>query len=84
MHSSQVFSIYIYSHMFLTFYSFFSWTKISHINPENTLQNSFKFCSELDLTKTLIGKWSQILNILSVFPILKILHLRYPIALFLQ
>uniref|UniRef100_A0A915E9D3 Uncharacterized protein n=1 Tax=Ditylenchus dipsaci TaxID=166011 RepID=A0A915E9D3_9BILA len=47
---------------------------ISHVNSVPS-DISFKYCSELDLSNALIGRWSKLIEILSLFPVLQTLHL---------
>nr|CAD2191870.1 unnamed protein product [Meloidogyne enterolobii] len=52
-----------------------SFSKVSHLNLNKLGQFKFNFCLELDLCSTLIGKWTDLINILLAFPALKILNL---------
>uniref|UniRef100_A0A914LJB8 Tubulin-specific chaperone E n=1 Tax=Meloidogyne incognita TaxID=6306 RepID=A0A914LJB8_MELIC len=52
-----------------------SFSKVSHLNSNKLGQLKFNFCTELDLCSTLIGKWTDLINILFAFPALKILNL---------
>ncbi|KAF7637731.1 CAP-Gly domain-containing protein [Meloidogyne graminicola] len=54
-----------------------SFSKVSHFNLEIAENLKFNLCTELDLCSTLIGKWTDLINILSAFPVLKTLHLDY-------
>nr|CAD2180484.1 unnamed protein product [Meloidogyne enterolobii] len=51
-----------------------SFSKVSHLNLNKLGQLKFNFCTELDLCSTLIGKWTDLINILFAFPALKILN----------
>ncbi|KAL7071334.1 hypothetical protein ACQ4LE_009246 [Meloidogyne hapla] len=52
-----------------------SFSKVSHLDLNKLGQLKFNLCSELDLCSTLIGKWNDLINILSAFPVLKTLRL---------
>ncbi|CAK5081267.1 unnamed protein product [Meloidogyne enterolobii] len=54
-----------------------SYSKVSHLNLNKLGQIKFNFCLELDLCSTLIGKWTDLINILLAFPALKILNLEF-------
>lgn len=49
-----------------------SWSRVSHLNLDGI---TFGACTELDLTDTLIGKWIPLLDVMSAFPVLKVLRL---------
>lgn len=50
-------------------------TSVSHV--ANSKEQKFEKCMELDLTGTLIRRWTQLFEILQLFPNLKILHLKF-------
>ena len=54
----------------------FSWSRVSHLSLDKTDGITFGACTELDLTDTLIGKWIKLLDIMSAFPVLKVLRLK--------
>ncbi|KAL3122898.1 hypothetical protein niasHT_010298 [Heterodera trifolii] len=52
-----------------------SWSLVSHLDVSKLGDRTFANCAELDLTETLVGKWTQICDILARFPALRIFHL---------
>uniref|UniRef100_A0A914H2J2 Tubulin-specific chaperone E n=1 Tax=Globodera rostochiensis TaxID=31243 RepID=A0A914H2J2_GLORO len=52
-----------------------SWSNVSHFDASKVGNRTFNECVELDLTETLVGKWTQICQILTNFSALRVFHL---------